>query len=183
MCWRNTLDKWGGITQLFHWGMMLTFVGMFTVAYIMMDMPDGNDKWWFYGMHKQIGVTLFLLVTVRLWWRMKNDVPRDPASVPHWQAVAARSNIYVLYTLMFAFPLSGLLMSILGGHDVSYFGLFTLPAFMQGPNAYGKFFRESHEYISYLMMGFVGLHVIAALYHHFFLKNDVLRRMLPGYKG
>ena len=181
MCIKNTLNKWGSISQIFHWGMFIILIGMYSVAYIMQDMAPSDQKWELYGLHKAIGTTMLVLVAARLWWRMSNPVPKDLSTVPKWQNSAAKANVYALYILLFAFPLSGLLMSLLGGHDVNYFGLFVIPALTEGRAAMGSFFYSSHTYISYILYAFVALHIGAGLYHHFILKDSILKRMLPGY--
>jgi len=179
MKWSNTKTEWGGITQLFHWGMFLLFIVQYTLAYTMLDIPDSNQKWVLFAWHKQIGVTLFLLVFLRLWWRERNLVPDNSKKSPRWDRVLSKSNIWILYVLMFCFPLTGFLLSVLGGHSVSYFGLFTIPAFMEGPNIYAKVFLTAHIWISYCLYVFVGLHILGGLYHYFIVKDNVLESMLP----
>lgn len=180
MDYRNSSQKWGAISQIFHWGMFAILIGLYSVAYIMQDMAPGDQKWALYGMHKQIGVTMILLIAARVWWRRSNTVPKDLNTVPQWQNMAARGNVYILYVLLFVFPLSGLFMSILGGHDVNYFGLFTIPSITEGKTVASGLLYKTHIYTSYTLLGFAGLHIAAGLYHHFVLRDTILRRMLPG---
>ncbi len=179
MPWKNTLKEWGGVTQLFHWGMFFLILGQYTLAYTMLDLPPSDKKWTLFGWHEQMGVTLFLLAFLRLWWRELNPVPRDSEKAPRWDALLSKANIWILYILLFSFPLTGFLMTVLGGHPVNYFGLFTIPALMEGPNIYSKVFLTAHIWISYSLYVFVGLHILGALYHQFIVKDDILVRMLP----
>jgi len=144
----------------------------------MLDMSPSDQKWALFAWHKQIGLTLFLLVCLRLWWRMRHHKPED-SKTPRWDLVLHKANIVILYFLLFAFPLSGLLMTILGGHSVSYFGLFTIPAIPDVPHMISKIFLTTHVWISYILYIFVGLHILGALYHHFIVKDNILVRMLP----
>lgn len=182
MKWKNTSSKWGITTQLFHWGMFLLIILQYSLAFTMTNIPDSDQKWALYGWHKQLGLTFFLLVFLRLWWREMNPVPQDSPKAPKWDHVVSKANIWILYALMFIFPLSGFLMSILGGHPVSYFNLFVIPAFMEGPNFYASSFHGIHIWSAYLLLVFVALHILGGLYHHFFLKDNVLLRMLPQRK-
>ena len=179
MKWSNTSTEWGGITQLFHWGMLLLIVAQYMLAYTMLDMPPSDQKWALFTWHKQIGVTLFLLVFLRFWWREHNPIPQGSKKAPPWDHVLSKVNIWILYILMFSFPLTGLLLSILGGHPVNYFNLFTIPAFMEGPNIYAKTFLTAHIWISYSLYVFVGLHILRAIYHHDILKDNILLRIFP----
>ncbi len=179
MKWKNTPTRWGGVTQLFHWGMLLLILIQYSLAYTMINIPDSDQKWALFAWHKQIGFSLFLLVLLRLWWRMMNQVPHDSEKAPRWASTLGNLNIWILYVLLFSFPLTGLLMTILGGYSVNYFGLFTIPAVMQGPNIYAAAFLKAHIWISYSLYGFVGLHILGWLYHHIILKDNILVRMLP----
>lgn len=179
MKWTNTSEKWGAVTQLLHWGIFILIVSQYTIAYTMLDLPPSDQKWALFAWHKQIGVTILLLVFFRLWWRLHNPIPRDSDKAPSWDHKVSRTNIWILYILLFAFPITGFLLSVLGGHSVSYFGLFTISAFMKGPNAYGNFFLTAHIWISYSLYFFVTTHILGGLYHHFILKDKILVRMLP----
>lgn len=178
MQWTNTPTKWGRTSQAFHWGMLLLILLQYTLAYTMVDMTPSDQKWALFAWHKQMGVTLFLLVCLRLWWRMRNPIPEESHNVPQWDHFLRKTNIGILYFLLFAFPLSGLLMTILGGHSVNYFGLFTIPPLPNVPHSVAEIFLTLHIWISYLLYVFVGAHILGALYHHFIVKDNILMRML-----
>lgn len=180
MEWSNTSERWGIATQLLHWGIFILILSQYALAYAMDDLPASDEKWALFTWHKQIGLTILLLVFFRLWWRLYNPIPRDSDKAPSWDRLLSKANIWILYILLFAFPITGLLLSVLGGHSVSYFGLFTIPAFMKGPNIYGQFFLTAHIWISYTLYFFVITHALGGLYHHFILKDNILRRMLPS---
>lgn len=179
MQWTNTTTKWGGVAQLFHWGMLLLIIGQYTLAYTMLSLPNSDEKFSLFAWHEQMGVTLFLLVFIRLWWREHSQLPKNIDTAPKWTQVLSKLNIWILYFLLFAFPLSGLLMTILGGHSVNYFNLFTIPALLQGPNEIAKILLTLHISFSYALYGFVGLHILGGFFHHFYLKDKVLTGMLP----
>ena len=176
----NTLKEWGGVTKLFHWGMFLLIIIQYTFAYTMLEMSPSDQKWMLFKWHKELGLTLLLLVFFRFWWRQYNLVPKDSEKAPRWSHILSKINIWTLYILMFVFPLTGLLMFILGGHPVDYFNLFTIPALINDKdNVYAAFFLTAHIRISYALYVFVGLHILGAFYHHFIIRDKVLSRMLP----
>jgi cytochrome b561 len=179
MKWSNTSTQWGAISQLFHWGILLLIITQYILAYTMLELPPSDQTGNLFAWHKQIGVTILFLVCLRLWWRLHNPIPKDSPKEPRWAHSLAQTNIWVLYILLFSFPLTGFLLSTLNGHGVSYFGLFTIPAFTEGPTPYGKIFLKAHIWISYSVYFFVPTHILGGLYHHFILKDNVLIRMLP----
>jgi len=96
-----------------------------------------------------------------------------------WEKIAAKLGHLTLYFFMFTIPLSGWLMSSAAGFPVSFFDLFILPNLVQPNNELRKFFGELHEIMAFALIGVVIIHLIAALNHHFFKKDNVLTRMLP----
>src|ERR1700722_13890988 len=107
MKWTNTRTEWGGVTQLFHWGMLALIIAQYTLAYTMMDLPASDQKFALFAWHKQIGVTLLFLVCLRLWWRLHNPIPQDSDKAPSWDPIVSKINIWILYVLLFCFPLTG----------------------------------------------------------------------------
>jgi cytochrome b561 len=175
---KNTLKSYGSVTKAFHWVMGLLILVQVPVGYIMADLPDTvSQKWTMYFLHKSFGVLLFLLVVLRLIWRSTEVNPTLPASMPHWQAVAARWNINLLIALMVIMPLSGLFMSILSNYPVSFFNLFTIPVLLQKSTA-GYVSFLIHIYGGYIISACIILHILASLYHHFVRRDDVLKRMI-----
>ena len=86
---------------------------------------------------------------------------------------------YVLYGFMFVMPLTGWLMSSAAGLTVSFFGLFTLPNLVPANPALRHYFFNIHGTCALILIGIIVLHVLAALKHHFWDKDDILKRMLP----
>ncbi|GAO98285.1 hypothetical protein Cva_00934 [Caedimonas varicaedens] len=177
---KNTQASWGIISRLFHWVIALMVVTLLTVGLIMTGMEPGAEKWKLYGLHKATGMTVLALVILRLFWRVFNPVPALPKGLSQWQMIAAYANIYFLYLLLFCMPLSGFIMSVFGGHDIDYFGLVTIKAVTQGQTPLGILSHAVHITLAYVIIGVVSLHVAAALYHQFYLKNNLLRRMITG---
>lgn len=174
---RNTSTSFGIITKLFHWTMFVLFLVMLPLGYIMEELVNSNFKLTLFDFHKSTGLILFSLITLRLIWRYLNVQPKLSASLPAWQHVAAKWNIIILYLLMFAMPMSGFLTSTLGGHNITFYGLFTITPYAQS-KALSELFAVIHKYLSFIMIAAISLHVIAALYHHFYLRDAVLRRMV-----
>lgn len=182
MCLRNTETRYGAVAQLFHWGMFLLIAGMLAVGFIMAAMPLGPAKISLIGTHKSIGVLILLLVFLRLLWRAASVAPTPSAALSRALQAAARATHAALYALMILMPLSGWLMSSAAGFPVSFFGWFTLPDLIGPDKAWRDALRTTHFWLAWALIALAALHIAAALYHHFVLRDDTLRRMLPSWR-
>jgi cytochrome b561 len=178
MRWSNDSLRYGAISMLFHWVIVILIIMQFVLANQEHHLKLGPAKIAILAQHKSIGITILLLATLRLVWRFFGAVPADPPRAPRWQALLAHSTHYLLYALLFAIPIAGWLMSSARNFSVSWFGFVTLPDLI-GPNkeAY-SFLHETHEFLANALMYVAILHAIAALKHHFLDRDNVLRRML-----
>ena len=175
--WKNNEKKWGIIAQFLHWFVFAFLVGQITLGFIMGDF-EGDQKWALFDLHKALGMSVILVIVFRLLWRFMSPLPKDPP-MPQWQNESARIVIWVLYFLMIMIPVSGYLMSTLGGHPIKIFDLGVIEPLMKDPEL-SKIANKAHKYMVWGIIGFASLHILAAFYHHFILKDDVLKRMLPN---
>jgi len=177
---KNTETKYGAIAQLFHWAIVALVITQFVLAQRADNLPRPSLALLStLALHKSIGITILMLVVLRLVWRWLNPVPPVPPGTPRWQQLAARVSHAALYALLIAMPLFGWAMSSARNFPVSWFGLFTLPDFVKpGEDAY-RFFHEGHEILSKVLFFLALVHIAAALKHHFIDRDDVLMRMLP----
>ena len=180
MHWRNAAGRYGGVAKTLHWGMALLILGMLAVGIYMVDLPGTPDKFTLYGWHKSFGATILVLAFLRFCWRLTNPQPALPEHMKPLERLLAHLSHYALYGFMFLLPMSGWLMSSAAGFPVSVFGWFTLPDLIAPEKATRELFGLVHQYAAYLLIGLLVLHVAASLLHHFYHKDDVLRRMLPG---
>jgi len=173
---RNTATSYGWLSRLLHWTVSIMIFILLGAGYYMTSEPPKYDV---YPIHKATGFVLLILVILRLTWRLNNTNPDLPSTTPHWQAVAANLNIKVLYALMLAQPISGILMSLYDGHAISVYGLFIIPAFVKNEKL-SILAKEFHSAFAVLLILAITLHVLGGLYHHFIRKDNVLVRMIKG---
>jgi cytochrome b561 len=175
---KNTLTRYGAVAQLFHWVIVVLIVTQFVLA----KRADGLSpvaKIGVLATHKSVGITILALAVLRLAWRLFNPVPQAPATTPRWQTRAAKVSHFLLYALLFIQPVLGWLMSSARSFSVSYFGLFTLPDFIEPNRAAYERLHDLHEAMAWTLAAVALIHIAAALKHHFLDRDDVLRRMLP----
>ena len=167
---------------MLHWLMALLIFAGFPLGLTMVDLPLSPDKLKLYSYHKWIGVTLLMLVAIRLSWRLTHTPPPLPASVAAWQRRASAIVHGLLYLLMIVIPLSGWLMSSAKGFQTVWFGVLPLPDLVGKDKALGDLLAEVHKVLNFTLLGLVVLHVGAALQHHFIERQPFLQRMGWGRK-
>lgn len=180
---KNTADSYGSVTKTLHWLIALLVIGMLIFGFILDGMPKGSMKDTLIGLHKSVGMTVLLLMVIRLSWRFINPQPVLPITIPRWEQRAARGLHFLLYIVLFAMPVSGWVMSSLGGHPVMFWNIFNAALPVVPNKTWAHNFFTLHAVIAWIIIGFLILHIAAAFKHHFIEKNNVLRRMLPGYKA
>jgi cytochrome b561 len=179
MQFKNDSQRYGAIAQLFHWVIVALIVTQFILASKAEDLPLGPKLIATLATHKSVGITIFGLAILRLIWRWFNPVPSIPANSPRWQQLAAHISHWALYGLILITPIMGWLMSSARNFPVSWFGLVTLPDFIEPSTAAYEFFHETHEALAISLLCIALVHAAAALKHHFYDRDNVLRRMLP----
>ena len=162
-----------------HWLIALLIFCNFPLGLYLEELALSPSKLKLLSYHKWVGVTIFLLVVLRLVWRATHVPPPLAATIPRWQQLVAHGVHFLLYVLLFAIPVSGWLMSSAKGVPVVYLGLVQLPDLVGKDKELGELLEEVHEVLNFGMLALVGMHIAAALKHHFINRDDTLRRMLP----
>jgi len=178
----NAVMRYSTPAIVLHWLIALLIFAGFPLGLYMVDLPLSPDKLKLYSYHKWIGVTVFLLVAVRLAWRLTHTPPPLPDRVAAWQRHASAIVHGLLYLLMIAIPLSGWLMSSAKGFQTVWFGVLPLPDLIGKDKALGELLAEVHKILNFTLLGLVVLHVGAALQHHFIERQPFLQRMGWGKK-
>ncbi len=175
---KNTKETFGAIAKFLHWIIAALIIANFVTEYFMHSLPVSDLKWWFYDLHKSLGITALGLIAFRIFWRL-NNAPPHPITMQLWQQKASGFNHAALYLAMIIMPITGFIGSKAGGHKAMWFGMFDMPDLF-GKNMDLNWWAEIiHTYTSKAIIVLVGVHVAAALFHHFIQKDEVLTRMLP----
>ena len=160
-----------------HWLMAVMIVGLLALGIYMHELPLSPQKLELYSWHKWAGVTVFLLVWLRLAWRVTHPAPALPPSMSSLMQLAAHAGHMALYGLMIVIPLTGWLMSSAKGVQTVWFGVLPIPDLLGRDKELGNLLKDVHEALNWLLMLTLAGHLSAALWHHFVLKDDTLRRM------
>jgi cytochrome b561 len=176
---KNSSERYGAIAQLLHW----SIVALIVTQYVLAKQAEGAGsllkKAMLLTSHKNYGMTILVLVIIRMIWRWSNPTPSMPDTVKGWQKPLVHLTHFGLYALILLTPLVGWMMSSAKNYSVSYFGLFTWPNLVAPNEQLFETLKTLHKVLAYAMGNLALLHIAAALKHHFIDKDNVLLRMLP----
>lgn len=180
MTLKNTPDRWGSVSKSLHWLIALLILALGIVGLLMGELPKTPKYFWVYTAHKSIGITVLVLVVLRLLWRLYAGAPRPVPGTPGWQERIASATHWLLYVMMFAIPLSGWLYESASGlRPFKLFGLLEMPKLVAPDERAAQLSHAFHEWGFWALILVVLAHAGAALYHHLQQRDATLVRMLP----
>ena len=172
-------ERYTGVAKALHWLVAALIFGQIAFGWYLQSVPRKTPARTVYvNLHKSTGLTLGLLVLVRLGWRLSHKAPPLPASVPAWERAAARASHVGLYTCMLVMPAAGYLASNFSKFGVNLFNAMLLPPWGVDDRRLYALFNTTHVVTSYVFVGLIALHVLAAL-RHLYLRDSVFIRMWP----
>ncbi len=175
---RNSPSSYGAVARVLHWGIVLLIIAQYVMAEAADELADGPDKDALLGRHQSTGMLILLLAVVRIGWKLANRGLPQPVPASRPLQVGAAAGHGLLYLLLLALPLSGWLMSSAAGYPPSLYGWFDFPALLGTSDDLKETLEGVHEALFNTVVVVAVLHVLAALYHQFWLKDGALRRML-----
>jgi cytochrome b561 len=162
-----------------HWLTALLVATLLILVEAWGFLPRGPARHALQSLHVSLGISLTAVVLVRLAWR--NTLARRlPPAATGLAEIAARSVHYLLYVLLFTMFVTGFTKLWSHGHAASFFGLFGIPSPFAISKTVFPLVDTVHHWTAWVIIGVAGLHGTAALFHHYILRDGVLRRMLPG---
>jgi len=170
--------RYSGVAIALHWLTVGFVFANLTLGLSMVPLPLSPRKLQWYMWHKWIGITVFIVVCMRLAWRLYRRPPPHVA-MPDWQRRAAYGSHLLMYVLLTLIPISGWLYSSSTGIEVVYLGLLPLPDLVPKDRTLASVLKWTHYALNSALFALVLVHVIAALKHHFIDRDGTLARMLP----
>jgi cytochrome b561 len=177
----NTATRYGWAAILLHWLIAAIFIGQFALGFVMVRLTSQRTAFELIQLHKSFGFLLLGLVILRIAWRLGNAAPALPRSVGAFERRTAPLAHFALYAFQLALPLSGWALVSVSMLDIPSmpFNLFIMPNLPLAESDMAEsFWTAMHWYLAYAGIGLVALHALAALRHHFWLKDAVLTRMI-----
>lgn len=172
-------DHYHKLSIALHWFMLLLLIAVYATIELREIFPKGSDprkamKMW----HFMLGLSVFAFAVLRLIIRLRQTAPAIIPTPPAWQELIAKLMHIALYGLMLGMPLAGWLILSGEAQVIPFFGL-ELPPLIAPDKALAKNIEELHTTFGEIGYYLIGLHALAGLYHHYIVKDNTLKRMLP----
>ncbi|WP_117233879.1 cytochrome b [Vibrio maerlii] len=164
-------------TILLHWVTGLLFIGTFIAGYIVAGMERSPEKFELLAYHKSFGVIILVVASIRLLWRIKEGNLPTIGEPPAWQEKIAHAVHGILLLATIAMPISGIAMSVGGGHGIAVFG-FDLIAKGEKIETLQQIGSAIHGTSVNIIIAVFALHVLGAIKHQVIDKDGTISRML-----
>jgi cytochrome b561 len=176
----STRLRFGMLAQLFHWVTAILVVVAFVYG------PGGSEqrvyslaKDFDRQIHETLGIGVLAISLIRMVWRAFDAAPDDPP-MPSWMSRSSKLVHGTIYFLLLAIPLTAILGAWLEGHSLTFLGNVSIAPMLSESHDVGRRIASIHTWLGDAILWVAGAHAAAALYHHFVLRDGVLRSMLPG---
>lgn len=168
----ENVERYDRVQVVLHWLIAVAIFFMIGLGLYMVGLPKQSElppgeesvRAFYFLLHKSMGLTLAMLIVLRLGWRLSHKAPPLPDSISKWQQRAAGAVHVALYGLMLAMPLSGYMQSMFSKYDTKLWGL-TLPRLAEADAGMRENFTAVHEVLAFVLIALLVVHVAAAVKH------------------
>ena len=171
--------QYGTTAKVFHWVIVALLVVQYLFGWLMPDIHRGDKPGVGMTFHLSIGLTILVLIVLRLAWRLTHPVAPE-SSLPPWQRLSSEAVHWLLYIVVLATTLTGWLFASFRGWGVTFFYLVPMPMLATENAAAGKIIDGLHQAAEWTLLVLIGLHIATALAHLFIYRDRIMQRMLPG---
>jgi cytochrome b561 len=170
---------YGPTAKVFHWLIVALLAIQLPLGWLMPDIHRGMTPGIAMSVHVSVGMTMLLLIVLRLLWRLTHPVAPE-TNLPPWQRVSSELVHWLLYIVVLLTTLSGWFQASAKGWTIYLFGAVPLPHLVEQGSALGRSIGNLHATLTWVLLGLVGLHVVTAFVHLLVYRDGVMSRMLPG---
>ena len=171
------IERYNGFAQALHWLTVAALCLVLPCVWVAENFPPGPVRVLWYLAHESMGISVGLLVLIRLTWRWRYPAPAYRSDIGACTRMLAHLNHGLLYAVLLAMPVTGYLMAG-NGQGVPFFGLVSLPGFAKNEDL-GKLANTVHVWGQFAVYGLIVMHVAATVWHVAVRRDGMLERMLP----
>jgi len=178
----NSSKGYGAVPQAVHWVTVILVAVAWTLGLFGDDLPKGAPRDAGLFVHISAGLAVIALLVVRVAWNLVDPPPpAGPTTLGAWSVHLGKVTHYLLYVLLTAVPVAGVVLQFARGDAIPVFGLAEIASPWLKDRAFSDNVEEVHEVLAHTLMVVAGLHAAAALIHHWVLRDGTLGRMLPRF--
>ncbi len=170
--------SYGPIPKTLHWTAAFCVLLAWAIGSIGEDIPRTAEAAAL-SIHMSLGLAVLAILVLRLVWRFAGSPHVQATRFSPWSDYLASISHWLLYSLMAAVPVTGILLQFVRGRAVSVFGLLHMASPWSAARALAHSIKDLHEVLANALLILAALHIVAALFHHFVLRDRTLVRMLP----
>ena len=180
----NSPNGYGAIPQAVHWLTVILVVVAWILGLFGDDVPKGAPRAAGLFVHISAGLAIMALLVVRLAWNLANPPPdAEPTGLGVWADRLGQTAHYLLYGLLIAVPIAGIMLQFARGDALPIFGIADIASPWIRDRAFSRSVKEVHEILAHTLMIVAGFHAAAALFHHWVLRDRTLAKVLPRIGG
>jgi cytochrome b561 len=180
MQFRNSTQSYGAVPKFLHWATVALVIAAWLLGTFGDELPRGAARSTGLLIHIFSGLGVFVLLVLRLLWRLI-DRPPPPEITPFGNLVEFLAKLahVALYLLLAATPIIGMLLQFARGDALPVFGVTEIASPWVPDRGFARSLKEVHETLSNILIVLASFHALAAMLHHWFLRDQTLERMLP----
>jgi cytochrome b561 len=182
---RNTPSGYGFVTKALHWAVFSIMAIQFAVGYLVTRVDDdlyesigGLSEDRLFAVHMSLGASVLALGLIRLGWRVMTPLPDWAPTLSRFERRYEHRVEQVLYFLMLAIPLSGMLAAMADGKDLVFFGVVEVPSFLSEDSDFDDATLALHIAGHLAFFAAFSLHVGLVIKHQFGNRDRLLDRMM-----
>jgi cytochrome b561 len=182
---QHPLRRYSNIAVAFHWIVALLVLFQIWLGFSFAELPQGPERGELFTWHKTVGASILLLALLRLTYRLMNPPPPFPPELPRWERLVAVWNHRLLYLLLIALPIGGLI-AVSGkskGPTTTLLGGIELPVIPGISEQFGELAAEIHEIGAFLLIALLVLHLGAALKQQFLDRPGRMAGRMPPFRA
>lgn len=173
-------ESYDYVHQAFHWSMSTFILAAVALGLWSSFLAPGTPlRLGLMAVHKSFGFMAAALILPRIGYRLISNGPAPHGAAGRLTHMAAQSAHVLMYALMLFMPITGYVYSAAGGYPLSWFGLLLIPRILEQNHAVALAGKWLHDQGALFVYAVIILHISAVAWHHFFRRDDVLKRMLP----
>ena len=171
----NNLTEYGTISKIFHWLSAAVLLVQIPLGFYLVDLDFNEKRLTVESVHVLLGLSIFYLTLLRLFYKILNPTPRLSSSIFPGQKLIAKLNHIFLYISIFIITISGALKKLFNGEilDLFFFNLETKDNF-----ELAELFYNIHIIANYTLIVLISLHILAVIVHKIIFKENLIKKIL-----